>query len=68
MNLNNNYPDFAAIEQHIHRARVERAVVISQGIVAFVGGTVRGLRRVYKAICAGIARRGAPLPHGLAKY
>ena len=50
------YPDFAAIEGHIRRARIERAVVVSQMIVAGVDAAVRGLRLVKASIEANFRR------------
>jgi hypothetical protein len=31
-----NYPEYAAIEKHIRKARIERAVAIGNGIAEFV--------------------------------
>ena len=46
MNFKDKYPDFAAIEGHIHAARIERAVYLSQVIVAAVQATIDGLKRL----------------------
>jgi hypothetical protein len=46
MDFKNSYPDFAAIEAHIRRARVERSVAIAQFLADAVVGTWRGLRKM----------------------
>lgn len=46
MNFKDKYPDFAAIEEHIHAARLERAVYLSQVIVAAVQSVVGGVKRL----------------------
>ena len=67
------HPDFATIERHIQRARLERAVVLSQMLAAGVAATMRGLRALKAALEANfhavmhrtispdtLARRGVP--------
>ena len=44
MNYHERNSDFAAIERHIRRARLERSVAVSQMVVAGIGATLRGLR------------------------
>ena len=70
MNIKKNYPDYAAIEAQIHRARVERAIVVSQGIINFAEATVRMAKTIGQAVAAGInRRRAATLPKAtLAEY
>ena len=68
MSFKRKYPDYAAIEAHIHRARVERAVVISQGILRFVEAAVRGGKMVFQAVAAGIKRRAARPNRPVAEY
>jgi hypothetical protein len=46
MNKPYSYPDFATIESHIQRARLERAVALSQMLAAGVDAAMRGLRAV----------------------
>lgn len=41
-----DYPDFAVIEGHIRRARVERAVALSHAFVSAGEALGRGLRRL----------------------
>jgi hypothetical protein len=50
--MNNTYirPDFAVIEEHIRRARIERAVVVSQLVVGGIQAAVRGLRALKASI------------------
>ncbi|MEO7742423.1 MAG: hypothetical protein ABIR98_05775 [Usitatibacter sp.] len=46
MNFKDKYPDFASIEGHIRDARIERAVYLSQGIIAAVQGVIGGFKRL----------------------
>ena len=46
MDFRNSYPDFAAIEAHIKRARVERSVAIAQFLADAIVGTWRGLMKI----------------------
>ena len=41
-----SYPDFAAIEGHIRRARLERSVAIAQFLADAAFATWRGLRNM----------------------
>ena len=50
MDFKNSYPDFAAIEVHIRRARVERSVAIAQFLADVLVGTWRGLKKVGAAL------------------
>jgi len=58
MEFRNAYPDFAAIEEHIRRARVERSVAIAQFLADAIVGTWRGLKNVGAAV----ANLKAPRP------
>ncbi|HYC36716.1 MAG TPA: hypothetical protein VEC19_09860 [Usitatibacter sp.] len=49
MNFKQKHPDFAVIESHIHRARVERAVVVSAMVVEAVQVAVKGLKTLAAA-------------------
>lgn len=58
MRSSDNYPDFAVIEAHIRRARLERSVVLGQYIADFakwLGASARSLatvmQRGYEAEC-----------------
>ena len=55
MNFQQKYPDFGAIEAHIHRARVQRAVVVSGLIVDAVQAVVGGLRKAAAIIGRNVA-------------
>ena len=46
MDFRNSYPDFAPIEGHIRRARLERSVAIAQFLADATYGTWRGLRNI----------------------
>ena len=55
MDISREYPEYAVIEGHIRRARVERAVAVSHMIVG-VGETIgRGLRRLADSINRGLS-------------
>jgi len=45
MDFRTEYPDYAAIQDHIRRARAERSVVIAQMIANAIEAVVRGTRR-----------------------
>ena len=47
MSFKHEYPDYAAIEAHIRRARIERSVALSQMIVAGITATGRGLKWLF---------------------
>jgi hypothetical protein len=36
MSTSNNYPEYAAIEHHIHRAKIARVPAIAEAIAGFV--------------------------------
>ncbi len=55
MKFQEKYPDFAAVEAHIHRARVERAVYLAGAIVNGVEAIVNGLRIVANRVGENIA-------------
>jgi len=50
MDFKNAYPDFATIEGHIRRARLERSVAIAQFLADAIVGTGRGLKQIGAAI------------------
>jgi hypothetical protein len=55
MNFKEQYPDFAAIEGQIHAARAERALHISQVIVAAIESAVRGVKTLGGSMGRGFA-------------
>jgi len=57
MSFKETYPDFAAIEEHIRRARIERSVAVAHYIVEFITDTVGGLKKLARAL--GAKRAGA---------
>ena len=59
MDFKNSYPDFAAIEEHIKRARIERSVAIAQYLADVIVGTWRGLRNIGAALASIKAPRPA---------
>jgi len=50
MSFKDSYPDYAAIEEHIRRARIERSVVLAQLLANAIDGAWKGLTRVGEAI------------------
>lgn len=46
MNFKDTYPEFAAIEGHIHAAHLERAVYLSRAIIDVIQSVVAGLKRL----------------------
>ena len=54
MDIKNTYPEYAAIEEHIRRAHVERAVVLSHLIVAGITRAAGVLRTVFASVARGI--------------
>ena len=62
MSFKHEYPDYAVIEAHIRRARIERSVVVSQMIVAAITGVGRGL----KWLVARVATARRPMKANLA--
>ena len=55
MKFKDQYPDFAAIEQHIRRARAERQVAIATFFVDAILATGRGLKRITQGFGQGVA-------------
>ena len=55
MDFKDLYPDFAAIENHIKRARAERAVAIAQIFAGAIVSAGRGLRSLGRAMGSGLA-------------
>jgi hypothetical protein len=55
MDFKNAYPDFAAIEGHIHRARVERGVYLAHLIAGFVVAAAGGAKRLGEVMDRGLA-------------
>ena len=49
MDFKDSYPDYAAVEELVRRARLEQTVAISQLIADAVVDTARGLRRIATA-------------------
>jgi hypothetical protein len=55
MDFKDKYPDFAAIEGHIHTAHAERSVAVSQAIVAAIEVVIRGLKSFARTLGRGYA-------------
>ena len=59
MSFKETYPDFAAIEAHIKRARVERSLAMAVLLADIIDGTWRGLKKVGAGIADFKASRPA---------
>ncbi len=46
MDFKDRYPDYAAIEEHVRRARLERSVALAQMIVSACGAIADGARKL----------------------
>jgi hypothetical protein len=55
MNTPNKYPDFAAVESHIRRARIERSVAIAQILAGLLVKLGRGLKSLGATMGQGLA-------------
>ena len=55
MDFKTKYPDFAAVEQHVRRAQVERGVYLAHVIASFIEATGRGLARIADSLGSGLA-------------
>jgi hypothetical protein len=55
MDFKDTYPDFAAIEGHIKRARVERSLAVAQFFAAAIVSVGRGLRSLSESMGKGLA-------------
>jgi len=55
MDFKTMYPDFAAVESHIQRARAERSVALAHVIAGFITNLVSGLRRLAESLGDGLA-------------
>ena len=54
MNFRTEYPEYRSIEEHIRRARAERAVAIAHWIADAVDATVRGFRQLRAGLAHGV--------------
>jgi hypothetical protein len=55
MDFKNAYPDFAAIESQIHRARVERGVYLAHVIAGLVVALGGGMKKLGEVMDRGLA-------------
>jgi hypothetical protein len=46
MRFSETYPDYASVEEHVRRARAERAVYLASEITRFIVAASSGLKRV----------------------
>ena len=54
MDIRNDYPDFAAIENQIRAAKAERSLYIAQLLVSGFERIARGLRKVFRDLGYGL--------------
>ena len=55
MDFKTKYPDFAAVESHIQRARAERSVALAHLIAAVVASLGSGLKKLSESLGNGLA-------------
>ena len=55
MDIKTLYPDYAVIEAHIQRARLERSLAVSQMIVSGLEAIGRGVKSLVASIGRGVA-------------
>ena len=54
MDIKNDYPEYASIEEHIRKANAERSVYIAHLLANGVERMVRGLRSVFLDLGSGL--------------
>lgn len=54
MDFRTNYPEYAVIEAHIRKARIERAVAVSHYLVDAGQAIARGLKRLATSVGRGL--------------
>ena len=52
MDFKTTYPEYAEIEAHIRRARIERSVAIAHAIAGLIDSIVRGTRKLLDSMSA----------------
>ena len=57
MTFRETYPDFAAIEEHIKKARAERSLAIAQFIADAIVDSIGGIKKLARSL--GAKRAGA---------
>ena len=55
MDFKTEFPDFASVAEHVHRAHVERSVYLAHIISGFVASASRGVRRIADSLGSGLA-------------
>ena len=55
MDFKTKYPDFAAVESHIQRARAERSVALAHVIAGVFASLGSGLRKLSESLGDGLA-------------
>lgn len=55
MDFKTQYPDFAAVESHIQRARAERSVALAHVIAGVFASLGSGLRKLSESLGDGLA-------------
>jgi len=55
MDFKTEFPDFASVAEHVHRAHVERSVYLGHLIADFIATTSRGLKRIAGSLGNGLA-------------
>jgi hypothetical protein len=60
LNINKEYPQYAAVEQHIRAARIERVVAIAETIAEFVVDCWNAVKQPPAPAAVIIERRSQP--------
>jgi hypothetical protein len=55
MDFKTQYPDFAAVESHIQRARAQRSVALAHFIAGLVASLGSGLRKLSETLGDGLS-------------
>lgn len=56
MSFKDKYPDFAAVEGHIRRARAERSLMIATALSNGIMAVISGAKRLAAAAGSGLAK------------
>lgn len=56
MKLSDTYPDYASVEVHIQRARIERSVYLAAAIADGIMAVSRGFKRVAEKVARNMDR------------
>ena len=55
MDFKTTYPDFAPIEEYVHRAKLERSVYLGHLVADFIASVTHGLKKLADTMGGGLA-------------